>query len=85
MVGGYFNWRRNETHLIQLDQVYRQYQDLPGLLLSNAELSDDNAVLKRIIEYQYKSANNTPRSQINGNPQGHEGLVHPVHRLQNNK
>lgn len=85
MVGGYFNWRRNEAPLIQLDQVYRQYRDLPGLSLSNAELSDDNAVLKRILEHQYKSANNTPRSLINANPLVHEGFVHPLHSLQNSK
>lgn len=52
MVGSYFTWQRAEKSMLEVDTVYTNYRDLPGLRQTNDELERDNALLKRMAAHQ---------------------------------
>ncbi len=74
-IGGYMTWRRNEAPLLQFDQLYQDYHDVPGLLPTNQELATDNALLKRVVAHQREQL---PKSQINVAERVNNGTVRPA-------
>jgi hypothetical protein len=69
MVGGFFSWQREEKAKLEVDQVLKEYRDLPGLLPSNDALIEDNKILKRIVEHQRQKSEATPASKVGGEHQ----------------
>lgn len=73
-VGSYFTWRREEASKLEVDQVLKDYKELPGFLRTNEDVAQDNAVLKKIVAHQQEQLGESPSAHVAGSQ--HAGHAH---------
>lgn len=80
LVGSFSSWERREKFDLEINRVYEEYKDLPGLRRTNDEVQADNAILKRIVEHQREKLEG-PKPQIAAHGSQRDGVVDDAHDL----
>lgn len=74
-IGGYFAWRRQEETTLAIDEVLQDYTKVPGLMRTNEEVAQDNAILTKIVEHQREKLGHQPAVKVEGADKTHHGAM----------